>query len=123
MHNENFENKPPVWPWYTAYCVALAVVYLIAAAFGLYLLVAAPPAADYSTTELRIQGFIYLVIGALLFIPFAAAPFLPRKSWVWIYGLVLICLGMTSVCCLPATIPLLIFWFKPETKRFLGRQD
>ncbi len=123
MHNENFENKPPVWPWYTAYCAALAVVYLIAAAFGLYLLVAAPPAADYSTTELRIQGVIYLVIGALLFVPFAAAPFLPRKSWVWVYGLVLICLGMTSVCCLPATIPLLIFWLKPETKRFLGRQD
>ena len=52
---------------------------------------------------------------------FGAAPFLPRRPWVWIYDLVLICLGLTSVCCLPATIPLLVYWLKPEAKSWFGR--
>jgi hypothetical protein len=35
---------------------------------------------------------------------------------VWIYQIVLIGLGLTSVCCLPATVPLLISYVKPEVK-------
>ena len=54
-------------------------------------------------------------------VPFAIAPFLPRRSWVWIYDVVLICFGMTSICSMPAAIPLLIFWFKPETQAYFGR--
>jgi hypothetical protein len=34
------------------------------------------------------------------------------------YDLVLICIGMTSCCILPAAIPLLIFWLKPEAKNW-----
>lgn len=41
--------------------------------------------------------------------------------WLWTYDLVIICLGMTSTCILPASIPLLIFWLKPETKRYFGK--
>jgi hypothetical protein len=40
---------------------------------------------------------------------------------VWVYDIVLICLGMTSVCCMPVTIPLLIFWIKPDAKAWFGR--
>jgi hypothetical protein len=68
------------------------------------------------------------VVGALLtcvsgaFLAASAAPFLlPARPWVWIYDLVVICLGMTSACFLPATIPLLIFWIKPEVKAYFGR--
>jgi hypothetical protein len=28
---------------------------------------------------------------------------------------------MTSVCCIPACVPLLIYWIKPETKAYFGR--
>ena len=77
------------------------------------------PRRDADT--LAVQGIVFVFIGPLLFIPFAIAPFLGRKSWVWVYDLVLICLGMTSCACLPATIPLLIFWLKPETKAWFGR--
>ena len=43
-------------------------------------------------------------------------------AWLWIYDLIIICLGMTSACFWPAVIPLLIFWLKPETKRHFGRR-
>jgi len=47
--------------------------------------------------------------------------FLRPKPWVWIYDLVIICMGMTSACFLPAAIPLLIYWLKPEVKAHFGR--
>jgi hypothetical protein len=71
---------------------------------------------------LQLEGCLFIGLGLPLMILFAAAPFLPKKPWVWIYGIVLIALGMTSPCCLPATIPLLIFWIRPETQQFFGRK-
>jgi hypothetical protein len=41
---------------------------------------------------------------------------------VWVYDLVLICMGMTSAGCIPACVPLPIFRIKPETKRCFGMQ-
>jgi hypothetical protein len=58
------------------------------------------------------------LIGAM----FGAAPFLPKRRWVWIYDLVLICLSFTG-CCIAFGIPLLIFWLKPETKAFFNMQS
>ena len=72
---------------------------------------------------LMFEGTLYLLIGIVLCIPFAITPLLPAKPWVWIYGIVLIAIGMTSACCLPATIPLLVFWIKPEVKSYFGRES
>ncbi len=49
---------------------------------------------------------------------FGFGPFLPRKNWAWIYGIVLIAIGLTSPCCMPVSIPLLIFWIKPEIRAY-----
>jgi len=54
-------------------------------------------------------------------IAFGMAPFLPRRPGVWVYDVVLIALGLTSACLWPITIPLLIFWIKPENKLWFGR--
>ena len=43
------------------------------------------------------------------------------NPWAWIYGMVLICIGLTSPCCLPVTIPLLIGWIKDDAKAYFGR--
>jgi hypothetical protein len=40
---------------------------------------------------------------------------------LWVYDLVVICVGMTSFCCMPVCIPLLIFWIKPEVRAYFGR--
>jgi hypothetical protein len=112
---------PPVWPWFITYCVLMALMYLLLAAAGVFLLTAAPAGRNRDPVEMQIQGVIFTVMGLPLFAAFAAGPFLPKRPWVWIYNMVLICLGLTSMCCLPATIPLLIFWLKPETKLWFGR--
>jgi hypothetical protein len=66
-------------------------------------------------------GVVLMTVAAALVGVFVAAFFLPRKPWAWTFHLVLIALGFTSACCLPACVPLLIFWIRPETKAWFGR--
>ena len=111
---------PPVYKWFVVYCILAALLNIGAAAIGVVFLVTEPD-RDMSAAEATIMGVLLLVLGLVFFFAYALAPFLPRQSWVWIYGLVLICFGLTSTCCLPICIPLLIFWIKPEMKEFYGR--
>jgi hypothetical protein len=111
---------PPVYKWFVVYCVLMALLYLMLAVMGIvYMFI--EPDKDMSAEEARLMSAVFLIMGLALFTPYALAPFLPRKSWVWVYGLVLICLGLSSACCLPVCIPLLIYWLKPEMKEFYGR--
>ena len=116
-----YQPKPPVMTWFAAYCVLMALLYLFCFVMGIIFLTVQPAQRDMSPGETQAMGIVLVVMGLALAIPFAAGPFLPRKSWAWVFGLVLICLGLTSVCCLPATIPLLIHWIKPEVKAYYGR--
>lgn len=118
-------EKPPVYNWYVVYCIVMAVMYLLVAVVGVFFVI--NPELMAKTNEdvmaLGITGVLYIVLGIILMIPYAIAPFLPPKSWVWIYGIVMIAIGMTSCCCLPVTIPLLIYWIKPDMKRYFGRME
>jgi hypothetical protein len=114
-------GPPAVWPWFVAYCVVMALVYLVCLVGGIALWHFAPSIPDEEVVVLQVQGVVLGVMGLVLMIPYAIAPFLPKKPWVWTYDIVLICLAMTSACCIPAAVPLLIFWVKPETKQFFGR--
>lgn len=117
--------KPQVWTWYTIYCILMALLYLLVTIAGALLFLIDPAMLDVPESEamvFRIQACVFTGLGVPLMILYAAGPFLPQKPWVWIYGIALIGIGMTSVCCLPATIPLLIFWIKPETQQFFGRK-
>ncbi|HEV2292341.1 MAG TPA: hypothetical protein VGR35_00705 [Tepidisphaeraceae bacterium] len=107
--------------WFMAYCILMALLYGVLAVMGIVILLI--PTASQSPDQMvaMIQGVVLIVMGVALAGLFGVAPFLPRRPWVWIYDLVLICLGLTSVCCLPATIPLLILWIKPEAKAWFGR--
>ena len=111
---------PSAYKWFVVYCILMALLYLATAVMGIVFMFTEPD-REMSAEEATIMGTVLLIMGLVLFIPYALAPFLPRKSWVWIFGLVLICLGLSSACCLPACIPLLIFWLKPEMKAFYGR--
>ncbi|MDH3492868.1 MAG: hypothetical protein OEM82_04915, partial [Acidobacteriota bacterium] len=72
--------------------------------------------------EAFIVGIIYFVLGLAFAAVYGIALVLPRKPFNWIYGIVMIAIGLTSCCLLPATVPLFLFWLKPETKRFFGRK-
>jgi hypothetical protein len=114
------QTTPSVYKWYVVYCIFMALLYLATAAVGIVFLFVEPD-REMSAAEAKIMGSVFIILGLVFFVPYALAPFLPRKSWVWVLGLVLICIGLTSTCCLPACIPLLIFWLKPEMKAFYGR--
>jgi hypothetical protein len=99
----------------------MALVYLLTLGLGVMFLFIEPD-KDMSEAEAKIMGAVMIVFGVALAAPFAAAPFLPRQSWAWVFGLVLICIGLTSACCLPVCIPLLLQWLKPEMKAYYGRE-
>ena len=112
--------KPPVYKWYVVYCVLMALLYLTVTVMGIVFLFVEPD-REMSAEEAKLMGAVFIILGLVFSVPYALAPFLPRKSWVWVFGLVLICIGLTSACCLPVCIPLLIHWLKPEMKQFYGR--
>ena len=108
--------------WYRVYCGSLMVLYLLFTFLGVFIAAFAPATRDSSSEENFILGIVYAVMGAVFFIVFAVALFLPRKPYNWIVGIVMMALGMTSCCFLPFLIPLLIYWIKPETKAYFGRK-
>lgn len=110
---------PPVWTWYRVYAGLMAAMYLAVMVAGVALTVLMPDIEGEPFP--KFMGLIYAGIGAPLGIAYLAAFFIPRAPWAWIYHLVLICIGLSSICCMVASVPLLIFWLKPEAKQFFGR--
>jgi hypothetical protein len=113
-------RTPGVWTWYIVYCVAMALLYLMVLAIGALMLTFSAEIADdeMNPEQAVIMGGMFTVLGGVLMLMFAVAPFLPKTKAAWIYGFVTIGIGLTSACTLPICIPLLIFWLKPETKMF-----
>ena len=102
--------------WFLVYVAAFVLLYLGMVAFGLLLLLYPFSGTAAEVEELRTNGGVFVVIGAAFLVVYAVGLFLPRRQWGWVYGVVLIGLGMSSCLTLPATIPLLIAWLKPEMK-------
>lgn len=99
----------------------MTLIYFGLAALGIALLVLQPHNRQDDHQETMIVGIIYAILGAVLFMAFAVALFLPPKPYNWVVGIVMMAIGMTSCCFIPFLIPLLIYWVKPETKAFFGR--
>jgi len=106
---------PRVVTWYRVYAAAFVVLYSLVAVMGVALMIWGED-IDMRDGEGLATGAICVALG----VPFAIASLVgalaPPRKWSWIYGLCLIALGMTSACCMPASVPLLIFWLKDETK-------
>lgn len=107
--------------WYRMYCAALSVLYVSIAVIGVVAMI-----GSYGNVEKPQDAFtggvFLLILGAVLAAIFLAGIILSPKPASWILGIVLIALGMTSVCFLPFTLPLLFFWLKPETQTYFGRR-
>ncbi|MBL7042496.1 MAG: hypothetical protein ISR77_27910 [Pirellulaceae bacterium] len=123
----NFQQpreKPGVWVWYVIYCVFMALLYVACTVGGVLLLmftdeiIEADPSVD--AMEIKAYGVILPIVGAPLSLFYSIAPFLPKNRVGWIVGIVAIGIGMTSACCMPVTIPLLIFWINERTRKFFG---
>jgi hypothetical protein len=108
--------------WYKVYAACMMALYLMVALVGVSLAALSADLAqpDTDAVEIQIMGAVYTVLGLLFGAVFGIGLAAPRRTWGWIYSIVLICIGLTSCCTLPACIPLLIFWLKPETKAYYG---
>jgi hypothetical protein len=113
-------EPPPVLVWYRVYAALMALVYLLCVAGGIAMVAFRDVIADESSPAIvyLIQGTLLGGMGAVFAVAFIAAFFLPRARWAWVYHIVLIALGMTSCCTIPACVPLLIFFIKPETQEY-----
>lgn len=107
--------------WFRIYAILLALIYVASILFGTFLLIAQPKTSTRDEAEIFLTGILLTVFGLPFLILSIVGVFLPKRRWAWVYGLALICIGMTSCCFLPITIPLLINWIKPETKALFGR--
>lgn len=107
--------------WYRVYCGALAALYGLVTGLGLMMTYFKPGDTVAEAQEMMITGVAYAVVGAIFFAIFVFALMQPPKPYNWIVGIVMIAIGLTSCCMWPATVPLLIYWMKPETRAFFGR--
>ena len=114
---------PGVVKWYRVYAAFMVFLYVLVTIGGVAAVVFSESLApgDEPREVIVIQGIVFAVIGAPLVVTYLVGIFMPAKSWAWVYGIVLIGIGMTSCCFLPACVPLLIFWLKPETQAYFGR--
>lgn len=99
----------------------MCAIYLAVAAASLIFFLVDPVELEMERGAAILVGVMMLVMGVALFGAFALPFFLPARPWVWVYDLVMICLGLTSACLLPFCVPLLIFWIKPATQRYFGK--
>ena len=113
--------RPKAILWYQIYCWILAIMYLLVALAGVALLLLPASALEMTEAEKFIAAGVCIALG----LPFTAASILPMlfhpKPWLWVYGIVLIALGLTSCCFWPICIPLLIFWIKPDVQSYFGK--
>jgi MFS family permease len=103
----------------------MTAIYLACVVGGVLLLrfreeIAGWPPKDDPWTIL-VYGVVLLVVGAVCLAACVAGFFLPRRPWAWIAHLVLISIGLTSCCTIPASVPLLVAWLKPDLRAWFGR--
>jgi hypothetical protein len=119
--SEESETARKTFFWYRVYVGLMATLYLAVLAGGIAMVVASGTMAGTDAEQSLVFGVTYGIMGGVFGLVYGIALFLPRKPYNWIVGIVLIALGLTSCCFIPATVPLLIFWLKPETKNYFGR--
>jgi hypothetical protein len=101
----------------------MVLLYAAVAVFGVVAILFRDRIADReSPAEFwLVYGIVFIALGVFFAAVYGAAFLLPRRPWAWIYHIVMIGIGLTSGCTMPAAIPLLIQWIKPETRAYFGR--
>lgn len=113
-------EAPGVLVWFRVYTIFLSLLYLLVIGLGVFFLAFGSQLQNEEMDGVFV-GLFMIALGIPLCALFVAPLFLPPRPWVWILDLVLIGIGCTSACTLPFCIALIIFWIKPETQQYFGR--
>jgi hypothetical protein len=124
------QPKPQVCIWYNIYCSCFALLYILTAIGGLAVAIFATQIAEASGEPDKqaaasgnfAAGIVMSVISIPLTILFIVGLMIPRKTWGWGYGFIPIAIGLTSPCCLPASLPLMLYWLRADNKRWFNVQ-
>lgn len=123
---ENAVKTPQIVIWYKVYAALMGLLYLFVVGLGiLYTFLPNwieddPRMGENEALLISVIGVFLIFIGLILSVLFFFTLFKKPAPWLWTFDLVLICLGLTSACCMIVSVPLLIFWLKEETKNYFG---
>lgn len=119
---------PAVVKWFRVYSAILAVIYgvlFLACAVGMFFALRAPAGfwQEIDTPAFFAYGYLVflLLMSLVLGGVFVGSFFFPRKPWAWTFDFVLICMGFTSACFIPFSVPLLVFWLRDEAKVYFNK--
>ncbi len=117
-------GRPAVITWFRVYAVTSIFLYLGFLGFLALWQFLTPAVPNEATSPTPIEAVAVLAFIVFICVAFAAfygvAAMVPYKPWGWTMGLVAITLGLMS-CMAVASVPLLIYWLKPETRAAFGR--
>jgi len=118
------EDRPPEAIYYfRIYAVIMLLILFGSFGTGLYMMLGPlmRGSSGSAATGEWVVGLFIAAISFVIIIPHAVVLFAGRAKWAYTLGIILIGLNMLwNTCCLPITIPLLVVWMKPETKRWFG---
>lgn len=111
-----FRPRPTVVSWFKVYAGFLCLPLLLSGALCWILATQGTgwPSAHFAFYSLSLGSFVLTVCAILLI-------FTAPKPFHWPLGLVLICLGFAVPVLIPASVALIIFWRKPETRDYFKR--
>jgi hypothetical protein len=117
---------PPVWNWYRALCLLLALINVAISVGGFWTMTdgvemafaAARPQADI---DLLAHGGLFLFWAGIVFgILNLLILRLPKRPWAYLVHLGNLLAAIPFICPAPFAIPVLIHWVRPETRQFFG---
>ena len=120
------EERPPEAVYYfRIYAALMILVLLMGFGFGLYLMLQPLMHGSMGTSSATaewIWGLVLTVFCFAIIVPHAIAIFAGRARWNYTLCLILVGINIlwSNCTCALVTIPLLIYWMKPETKRWFG---
>jgi hypothetical protein len=111
--------------FYRLYCVVMIFLNLCLIGAGIFMIISSVPgyyhAGAPANPRATLVGWFFIGMGIVLGVPFIMGLVLPRRPWTWVFGVVLMVCGMTSLFILPFAAVLMYFWFRPETQAYFGR--
>ncbi len=131
-------HKPNVVRWYRLWCAVFIPLWLGVVTYEVFkakgevedlgpiteMLVKDDQAARNAVRAAEREEAIGGAILSILFVLFYAfAVCVPRRPWGWVVGMIAIIGSMFPFCLTAAgAAPLLVFWVKPETKRYFAKR-
>ena len=120
-------TEPKAVGWARTYALAFTLMYGLCALGGVLLV--GLGATGHVTQSHHRDGGEQIVQGVIMTVMGIGLAILSGMTWkrtdqrtksAWMFHMVLQAIGLTSCCCIPFALPLLLQWNKPEVKQWYG---